>query len=301
MAPTPRKKKARRSMPSLRRGSRDPRQHVHSAGSSPARPLPNSKGNRRGTHGKASGPKKSRTSAFLPSIPENSTGGGFLDLTNSGGSGNIGRCNQRESVARSRAVMEIDGDDDDDDVGAGANNLRNLILFRGRESNNDVALEQALLKSSMVAMLNKNASARTLSFTPDHLLQLIQDLIEHRTELLSLALQADGGCGLLRAPLETALPSNLTKRMKKKSCLSEILVDTFTALEPAIRSKNANIPGPHSCLTKPVNNACSILVRVRNICQHELADEQENKRALRSEPITGEFCEGRRGCFYFTY
>ena len=291
MARTPSKKKPR----GLRKGPRDPRQRVHSAASSPSH-LQSRKGQRRGSH---SLPSRRRPTT-LPSIPElNST----KAMTSAGRgvvSGGIAHSRAVGSGVQDPEIMEID--DSDDDVAARPNsaadnanaNLQNLLQYRGDESSGDFELQQALLNSAMTAQLSKNASARELSFTPEHLLRLVEDLIILRNPLLTLALQADGGVGTLHSQLESALPNKLTKRMKKKSSLAAIMVDTFNTLDPVLRSPLATLQ-PRTSLKKAIDEFCIVLVRVRNYCHHELDNEQSKKRALKSEPITGESVRG----FYY--
>ena len=68
-----------------------------------------------------------------------------------------------------------------------------------------------------------------------------------------------------------------------------MLVDLFFALNLIVTSSFVEIPGRHSKVTKSLEKFTATLVRVRNFCQHELAEEQTKKRVLKSEKITGEF------------
>ena len=196
-----------------------------------------------------------------------------------------------EGDVRPRGKYVAMEDDDDEDVqyispSSGAN-LRSIMNYCGDEIEYDVDLQQALLKSSMTTLLSKNASGREMSFTPDQLEKFYNDLNSHRGELRVLAVHAGGERGLLQAQLSTALPQKLTKQMKKKTFIAEMLVDVFFVLDKIVSLATAKIPGRHCGVTKALFSFCTSLVRVRNYCQHELANEQSKKKALKSLPITG--------------
>ena len=184
-------------------------------------------------------------------------------------------------------AMEDDDDEDVQYISPSGANLRSIMNYCGDEIEYDVNLQQALLKSSMTTLLSKNASGREMSFTPDQLEKFYNDLNSHRGELRVLAVHAGGERGLLQAQLSTALPQKLTKQMKKKTFIAEMLVDVFFVLDKIVSLATAKIPGRHCGVTKALFSFCTSLVRVRNYCQHELANEQSKKKALKSLPITG--------------
>ena len=246
MAPTPSKKKQRAA---LRKGTRDPRQFTI--------------GIRRSTHNTKCPSRKT-----LFPIPEGKVAAavhpviGLLDVRPRG----------------KYVAMEDDDDKDVQYISPSGANLRSIMNYCGDEIEYDVNLQQALLKSSMTTLLSKNASGREMSFTPDQLEKFYNDLNSHRGELRVLAVHAGGERGLLQAQLSTALPQKLTKQMKKKTFIAEMLVDVFFVLDKIVSLATAKIPGRHCGVTKALFSFCTSLVRVRNYCQHELANEQSKKR-----------------------
>ena len=167
--------------------------------------------------------------------------------------------------------------------------ISDIIQFTGEELG-DVQLRQTILADAMANQLNKNASARILSFSPSYLEGLLQMLINVRGPLLTIALQADDGAGELHNALALALPNRLTKQVKKvKMNKVKMLVRVFFVIDQIIRS-GVELPGRHSAVSKALAEFCTPLVRVRNYCLHQLADESTQKRALKSEKVTGEFC-----------
>ena len=287
MARTPSKKKRGSGTgTSLRRGPRDPRQHVHSSGSGTG--VPFNRGRRCGTHGVAN--SNTRRATSLPPILERNPvlEGIALDLTDAPDSGGVARAlgvPASASTHRNRddGVVVLDGAD-----GSG---LRELITFEGDE-NPDVAIGRALLESKMVEQLKRKANAQMLGFTPDHYKELVENLngfppaYSRRDQLIAMALQVDPGGGLMEQ-LNRALPKKLTKKVKKSN-LADILVSTFFIVEEMTASKRVEFPSTHTGLGKALRSFSSDLVRVRNFCRHELQNEFVKQRALKTESITGE-------------
>ena len=197
MARTPSKKKRGSGTgTSLRRGPRDPRQHVHSSGSGTG--VPFNRGRRRGTHGVANS-NTHRATSLPPILERNPVLEGIaLDLTDAPDSGGVARAlgvPASASTHRNRddGVVVLDGAD-----GSG---LRELITFEGDE-NPDVAIGRALLESKMVEQLKRKANAQMLGFTPDHYKELVENLngfppaYSRRDQLIAMALQVDPGGGV---------------------------------------------------------------------------------------------------------
>ena len=267
MARTPSKKKPRAA---LRKGSRDPRQFPV-----PPPPMRISRGIRRGTHSTAV--PSTRTLSPIPEENANATAHPARGLLAA----------RPRSQQKSVPMEEEDGDDVGYISPNSGDRLRRIMSYSGDEIEDDADLKLVLLKSSMATLLGKNASVREMSFTPDQLEKYYNDLNSHRQELRALAVHAGGERGLLQAQLSAALPTKLSRKMKKKTFVAAMLVDVFFVLDEIISLASTEIPGRHCGVTKVLSSFCTSLVRVRNYCQHELANEQSKKKALKSLPITG--------------
>ena len=183
--------------------------------------------------------------------------------------------------------------DDSPEVGGGGNGtLRQILTYRGDENPNDVEVKKALLQSKMLEQLKKNSNAKVLGFTPQHLKFLIESLsgdppkYDRRSELVAMSLQADQS-GQLMSRLTNALPTRVTKRTGGKAQLANILIETFFVVDEIISSPAARLPSRHSGLGRALDLFCTDLVRVRNFASHELQNETQTMRSLKSEPITG--------------
>ena len=120
---------------------------------------------------------------------------------------------------------------------------------------------------------------------------MITKINAYRAVLMILASRADGCASILRNDLARVLPKSLTTRMKNKSRLAQIFVDTFFILDSMITSPRIKLPERNNGLTKAMEQFATPMVRVRNYCVHQLADEHAKTRAMKSQPITGEFWE----------
>jgi len=151
---------------------------------------------------------------------------------------------------------------------------------------------QLSLKQAMVGRLTRNSNAKDLSFDPKELLKTLEELVQHRDTLLAYALLAedesttDDDGETLPVLLSEALPENLSKKMKGKAKMADILVETYFVYVRIVRS-GIDLPRDRSPFSKALQNFGAIMVRVHNFCAHELEVEQTRKKALKSEPITG--------------
>ena len=114
-------------------------------------------------------------------------------------------------------------------------------------------------------------------------------LINVRDPLLALAMQADEGAGELHNTLTIALPRKTSKKVKEsKKSIVTILIKIFFGVDQLVRS-GVELPGRHSALSKALTEFCIPMIRVRDLCLHQLADEATQFRALKSEPVSGKF------------
>lgn len=131
-----------------------------------------------------------------------------------------------------------------------------------------------------------------MSFDPRELLKTLEESVQHRGTLLTYTLLAedasttDDDGGTLPELLSEALPENLSKKMKGKAKMADILAETYFVYEKIVQS-GIDLPRDRSPFSKALQNFGSIMVRVRNYCAHELAVEQTKKKAHKSEHITG--------------
>ena len=205
------------------------------------------------------------------------------------------------SSSANRAVggsFDLTASDDDDvsfhgGASAGGNHYPATYAYAAPEPDDDGLgkLAQSTLKQAMVGRLTRNANSKDLSFHPKELELMLEAMIKHRDELLTYALLAEDASasddgGTLPMLLSDALPESLSKKMKGKAKMADILAETYFVYERMARS-GITLPSHHSPLGKALQKFSATMVRVRNFCAHELAVEQTKKKALKSEPISG--------------
>jgi hypothetical protein len=173
------------------------------------------------------------------------------------------------------------------------------VIIRGAELHDD-EMEAVLLTSRIAHMLNRNASATGLCFTPQELEGWMGGIVDSRNEIIMLAMQADGRVGpgesTFTARMRAAIPEKLGKRDKTKNRLANGLAEVY-AVYTALAKVVDKLPSPRSNHGKALSNLVVNLARVHALCAKEMQEEREKEKYMKSEKLTGKLYY--RSCLSF--